>query len=726
MVFLIEKIAFTLPLKNPVLIFSVILFIILFAPILLNKIKIPHLIGLIIAGAMIGPHGFHVMDRDSSIILFGNAGLLYIMFLAGLEIDLADFKKNSAKSIVFGLMTFSIPMALGVTTAVYVLGFGVMTAVLLSSMYASHTLLAYPLISKFGITKNRAVNITVGGTVITDTLALLVLAVIAGMATGVVDSYFWYRLIISVIIFGAVVLLGFPIVARWFFKNYDDNISQYIFVLAMLFLGAFFAEMAGVEAIIGAFLVGLAFNKLIPHTSPLMNRIEFVGNALFIPFFLIGVGMLIDYRVFFRGYDSLLVAAVMIVIATFSKYIAAFITQKIYNFNKAERLVIFGLSNAQAAATLAAVLVGYNIILNKSEMEAAAAIGEVVEPIRLLNDSILNGTILMILATCTIASFAAQKGAEMLALSELDNENDSRENKTDEENILIATHQEKQVEELVQLALLIKSAKNKKGLHALTVVDEENNEVNDRAAKKVLEKAVLTASGADVRLNEILRHDVNVVNAITGTIKEKKISVLVLGLNSNKGISKNFLGNLAEGILAKNNVTTLIYKPFQPLSTIKRHLVIIPDKAEKELGFLLWLFKIWNISKNSGAKIIFYSSEITLRYLRQINEKQPINCEFVVFDDWEDFLILSRDVRPNDNIIIQLSRPSKPSYHTNMTRVPQYLNKYFTQNNFLLIYPVQFGVESIDNFDLKNPSMPESIERLDDLGKAIANIFKFK
>lgn len=726
MMFLIQKITFTLPLKNPVLIFSVILFIILFAPILLNKLKIPHLIGLIIAGAIIGPYGAHIMDRDSSIILFGKAGLLYIMFLAGLEIDLADFKKNSGKSIVFGLITFSIPMLLGVSSAVYILGFGLMTAILLSSMYASHTLLTYPLISKLGITKNRAVNITVGGTVITDTLALLVLAVIAGIAAREVDQYFWYRLLISVTIFALTVLLGFPAIGRWFFKNYDDNISQYIFVLALLFLGAFLAEVAGVEAIIGAFLVGLALNRLIPQTSPLMNRIEFVGNALFIPFFLIDVGMLIDYKVFFRGYESLLVAAVMIVIATFSKYAAAFITQKIYKFNYAERLVIFGLSNAQAAATLAAVLVGYNIILNKSEIEAAAAVGEILEPVRLLNDSILNGTILMILVTCTIASFAAQKGARILALNELENSEEEADKLTVEEKILIATHQENNVEELVQLALLIKSKKNKSELYALTVVNEDKKEINLQVAKKVLEKAVQTASGADVRLNDILRYDVNVVNAITGTIKEKSITELILGLKSDKGISKNFLGNLAEGILAKNNVTTLIYKPYQPLSTIKRHLAIIPDKAEKELGFLFYLFKIWNISKNSGAKIIFYSSKITLRYIRQINEKQPINCDFEVFDDWDDFLILSRDVKSDDNIIIQLSRPHKPSYHPNMIKVPQYLNKYFTQNNYLLIYPVQIGIESHDNFDLKNPSMPESLEKLDDLGKAIANIFKFK
>lgn len=276
----------TLPLTNPVLKFLLILVIILFAPIILNKIKIPHLLGLIIAGAVIGPNGFNLMERDSSIILSGTAGLLYIMFLAGLEIDLGDFKKNSRKSIVFGLYTFLVPMILGILSGIYVLNFPILTSVLLASMFASHTLIAYPLISKLGVAKNRAVNIAVGGTMITDTLALLVLAVIVGMSAGEVNSAFWLRLSISILIFGLIVMIVFPIIARWFFKKYDDNVSQYIFVLVMVFLGAVLAELAGIEAIIGAFLAGLALNRLIPHTSPLMNRIEFVGSAIFIPFFL--------------------------------------------------------------------------------------------------------------------------------------------------------------------------------------------------------------------------------------------------------------------------------------------------------------------------------------------------------------------------------------------------------------------------------------------------------
>jgi Kef-type K+ transport system membrane component KefB/nucleotide-binding universal stress UspA family protein len=677
------------------------------------------------AGAIIGPNGFNLMLRDSSIILFGTVGLLYIMFLAGLDIDLADFKKNSAKSLVFGLYTFIIPMGLGTWAGLYILNFSLTTSVLLASMFASHTLIAYPIISKLGVTKNRAVNITVGGTMITDTLALLVLAAIVGMTTGDVSNGFWMRLSLSVIAFGLVVMFIFPIIGRWFFKRFDDNISQYIFVLAMVFLGAFLAQVAGIEPIIGAFLVGLSLNRLIPRTSPLMNRVEFVGNALFIPFFLIGVGMLIDYRVFFKDLETIKVALTMVMVATIAKFAAAWLTQKTFRFSVDERRLIFGLSNAQAAATLAAVLIGYNIILNKSEIDAAALLGEVIEPIRLLNENVLNGTILMILVTCTIASFVAQKGAQNIAITDVSDS--GMKDEENQEKILVPTNNVETTEELINLSLTIKSRNNKDGLYALTVIDNQRtNGKEDSEAKKVLHKAAVTASAADTRLHELLRYDLNTVNGITSVVKEHKITDVILGLHSKKGISDNFLGNLTEGILTKCNATTLIYKPSQPISTIKRHLVFVPDRAEKEIGFPFWLIKAWNIARNTGAKLVFYSSKQTLDSIKEIHSKHPIECDFVEFDDWDDFLIISRDVKSDDNLIVVMSRKDRLSYHSNMTKIPTYLNKYFKAVNFIIVYPIQTGVSDRSNVDLKNPSVMESIEKLDDLGKTIANIFKRK
>ncbi|WP_026710363.1 cation:proton antiporter [Flavobacterium filum] len=781
---------FTLPLKNPVLLFSLLLFIILFAPILLNKLRIPHLIGLIIAGALIGPNGFNLIARDMSIILFGTVGLQYIMFLAGLEIDLAEFKKNSRKSLVFGMLTFSIPMILGTVVGYYVLKFSMPTSVLLASMFASHTLLAYPLVSKLGVAKNRAVNITVGGTMITDTLALLVLAVIAGMQTGEINQEFWIRLGVSVLVFGLVVMLIFPIIGRWFFKRFDDNISQYIFVLAMVFLGCTLAELAGIEAIIGAFLAGLALNRLIPHTSPLMNRIEFVGNALFIPFFLIGVGMLIDYKAFIKDSNTIEVAGIMTICAIIGKYLPAYITQKIYGFSSDERRLIFGLSNAQAAATLAAVLVGFNIIVDyksvneyneihlkrntlitennseilfdglekgdfpkvgnqgfvagipangkykladKSELTFnQGKLSEIKLPNRLLNESVLNGTILMILITCTIASFVAQKGAYNIALMEEDNdENEGEEPVESDERILIPMKNIETVEELIQLAVTIKSKKNKTGLFALNVINHNSSSLSiESKAKKIVDKAAVVASATDNKLNMLMRYDLNTLNGINGVVKEQKITDIILGQTETLGSAESLYGPLTDGVLNKCNTTTYIYKSVQPISTIKRYIVVIPERAEREIGFPFWLLKIWNLGKNTSSKIIFYAGETTLNLIKDIHAKHPVDADFNLFSDWEDFLILSRNVNKDDAFVVVMSRKSNLSFNSVMQHIPTYMNKYFDKNNVILIYPLQFGIDGNSKLDLKNPgaldTFTENLERLDDVRKLIGKLFKKK
>ena len=678
---LASTIDFTLPLADPVLKFLLILLIILAAPLLLNKLRIPHLLGLIIAGAIIGPHGFNLVLRDSSIILSGTAGLLYIMFLAGLEIDMADFKRNSTKSLAFGMYTFLIPMILGTVVGIWVLRFNVLTSVLLASMFASHTLIAYPIISKLGISKNKAVSITVGGTMITDTLALLVLTIIVGMATGQVNDMFWIRLGVSILIFALIVLFGFPFIGRWFFKHVHDNISQYIFVLVMVFLGSFLAQVAGMEAIIGAFLSGLALNLLIPQSSPLMNRVEFVGNAIFIPFFLLGVGMLIDYRTFFTSFETIKVGLIMIIVATAAKYIAAWMPQKTFHLSTDQRSVIFGLSNAQAAATLAAVMVGYNVITGTD------ANGE---PIRLLNESVLNGTILMILVTCTIASFAAQKGAHNIAAQDI---SDKEENKKESEHILIPVSNEETVEELVNLSLAIKSPQNKNGLFALKVIDNHHSDEKAlKQSRRVLQTAVNTAAATDTQMKDLLRYDLSVSNAIASVVKEREITDLVVGLHKEKDIPAAFLGHIVESVLAESSVSTFIYKPAQPISTVRRHLIIIPELAEKEIGFNQIIFRLRNVTQNTGAATVFYGSEATLNALKKLLAKKSGEASYIEFNDWDDFLIVFRDIKPDDTMWIILSRKEGLSYAPAMARIPKYLNKYFQANSFVLAYPVQAGM----------------------------------
>ena len=518
---LFAHINLTLPLEDPILKFLLILVIILAAPLLLNKLKIPYLLGLIIAGAVIGPHGLNLVLRDSSIILSGTAGLLYIMFLSGLDMDMSDFRRNSWRSLIFGGYTFCVPLAFGILAGYYILGFPIYSSILLAGLFASQTLIAYPIVSKLGIARDKAVTIAVGGTVITDTLALLLLTVIVGMATGNVDDMFWWRLAGSVSLCIAIIVFLFPLLAHWFFKQVSDNVSQYIFVLAMVFLGAYLAHMAGLEPIIGAFLSGLALNRLIPRTSPLMNRIEFVGNAIFIPFFLIGVGMLIDYRAFFRDWESLEVAAIMIVLITAAKFVAAWFTQKTFRLSPDQRTVIFGLSSAHVAATLAAVMVGYNIILGHTPDG---------EPIRLLSESVLNGTILMILATCTVSTFATQRGAHNIAMRSAQDTGDRQPRQ--EDHILIPVADERTADELVWLSSMLKRAKEPNGLYALHAIDNKVEDPNvEKRAQKILDAAATAAAAGDIYLQELMRYDVNISNAIVSVVRERNITDIVMGMH---------------------------------------------------------------------------------------------------------------------------------------------------------------------------------------------------
>lgn len=694
----------TLPIANPVLKFLIILSIILFAPLLLNKLRIPHILGLIIAGAIVGPNGFNLILRDSSIILSGTAGLLYIMFLAGLEIDLTEFKKNSSKSLVFGLFTFLIPMTLGTLSGLYILNYGWMTSILLASMFASHTLIAYPIVNKLGVIRNRAVTVTVGGTMITDTLALLVLAVIVGMTQGVVDTYFWIKLSVSILIFGVVVLFLFPIIARFFFKTFSDSVSQYIFVLFMVFLGAVFAELAGIEAIIGAFLSGLALNRLIPHSSPLMNRVEFIGNAIFIPFFLIGVGMLIDYRVFISDTKTLFVALVMTVVATVSKYLAAYAAQKTFGYTKNERSLIFGLSNAQAAATLAAVLVGYNVILGTTPDGT---------PIRLLDESVLNGTIVMIFITCTIASISAQRGAHKLSMQEgLDEKKKEKEG----QNILIPLSNPLHTEELFSFGNAICA---KDGLGSISVTNIIDNQENDsrqlQNAKKIFERSTQIASASEKQVNTILRYDTSFSNGILSLMREYDITDLVLGVDTKQYLMHATLGNIITKVIKESNVNTFVYRAKQPLSTVKRQILIIPPKAEQELGFTFWMNRVWRMAKRSGVKLVIYAHPETYIVIRKMNEDMPVDISYVPLHSYRDILIISKDIRIDDGLIFVLSKRNNPSYDENMDHILSYIDSYFQEMNFILIYPIQQNGKTGEIRDLINPSGTVALSRIEDL-----------
>ncbi|SIS54909.1 transporter, CPA2 family [Chryseobacterium ureilyticum] len=698
----------SLPIEDPVLKFLLVLVIILAAPLLLNKIKVPHLLGLIIAGAIIGPNGFNVLSRDSSIVVTGTTGLLYIMFLAGLEIDMGDFKKNKWKSLTFGLYTFIVPFVLGYLGGYYLLHFSMLTSILFASLFSSHTLIAYPLVSKLGIAKNKAVNITVGGTMITDILALLVLAIIVGMSQGDVGTEFWVKLSVSFIVFALIVLIVFPIIGRWFFKRVDDKISQYIFVLVMIYLAAMLAELAGVEAIIGAFFAGLALNRLIPHTSSLMNRVEFVGNAIFIPFFLISVGMLIDFKVFFKSWETLEVAGIMLVASIGGKYLAAVATQKTFRLTKEEGKLIFGLSSASAAATLASVMVGYNIILSETETG---------EPVRLLNEHVLNGSILLILISCTISSFISMASAQKIA--ESDNEDTVSGNSHEEENILLAINHEETVERMVNLGILIKAHSNTEDLFALNVINEDKNESSVKNAEKLLHQAADTAAAADVKLQALKRYDNDVINGVNNVIKEQNVTDLIIGLEDEKGFSPSFVYNLYNGYLQNDDVNVLVYHAAQPLSTIKRYAVMIPENAHKEAGFFHALLRVWNIARNSGATVVFYAPENILDILQKIIKKANIEAEFIIMNTWQDGERTATQLKDDEALIIFMAKRGMQSYIPRMRLIPELLNRYLNDNNYLLIFP-------FSEYDKNSPEIRSVGNHGDfmEIGNVIQKIFK--
>lgn len=699
------------PVTDPTWIFFLVLIIILFAPMILGRLRIPHIIGMILAGVVVGKYGFNILERDSSFELFGKVGLYYIMFLAGLEMDMDDFKKNRTKGLVFGMFTFLIPMGLGIWSSMSMLNYGFLTSVLLASMYASHTLIAYPIISRYGLSRQRTVSITIGGTAVTVVLALMVLAVIGGMYKGEdVGGLFWVLLVAKVVLLFGLIIFLMPRISRWFFRTYEDAVMQFIFVLAMVFLGGGLMELVGMEGILGAFLAGLVLNRFVPHVSPLMNRLEFVGNALFIPYFLIGVGMIIDVRCLFTEGEALKVAVVMTVVATFSKWLAAWITQKIYGMKKVEGSLIFGLSNAQAAATLAAVLIGHGIIMENGE--------------RLLNDDVLNGTVVMILFTCIISSVVTERAARKMVTQE--NLMEGSEGK-EQERILIPVANPETIEGLVGMALMMRYPKQKESLVALSVINDNNtSETKELIGKRNLERTAMIAAAADASVKTVLRYDLNIAQGIIHTQKEYAVTDIVIGLHRKTNLMDSFFGTMTENLLKGTNRQIMIAKLLMPVNTLRRIVVAVPDKAEYEKGFLKWMTQLCRMGKQLGCRVHFFATEDTLKHLRALTEKQEANTftEFSLLEEWDDLLLLTGQVNYDHLFVVVSSRKGSISYQTSFERLPSQISKYFANNSLLIVYPDQLGDDPQEIVSFSDPRGQSETRVYDNVGKWFYKWFK--
>lgn len=702
------------PVTDPTWIFFLVLIIILFAPMILGRLRIPHIIGMILAGVVVGKYGFNILERDSSFELFGKVGLYYIMFLAGLEMDMDDFKKNRTKGLVFGLFTFLIPMGLGIWSSMSMLDYGFLTSVLLASMYASHTLIAYPVISRYGLSRQRTVSITIGGTAVTVVLALMVLAVIGGMYKGEdVGGMFWILLVAKVVLLFGLIIFLMPRLSRWFFRKYEDAVMQFVFVLAMVFLGGGLMELVGMEGILGAFLAGLVLNRFVPHVSPLMNRLEFVGNALFIPYFLIGVGMIIDVRCLFTEGEALKVAVVMTVVATLSKWLAAWITQKIYGMKKVERSLIFGLSNAQAAATLAAVLIGHGIIMDNGE--------------RLLNDDVLNGTVVMILFTCIISSVATERAARRMVTQEnLVEDNEGGKGK-EQERILIPVANPETIEGLVGMALMMRHPKQKDPLVALSVINDNNaSETKELLGKRNLERTAMVAAAADASVKTVLRYDLNIAQGIIHTQKEYSVTDIVIGLHRKTSLMDTFFGTMTENLLKGTHRQIMIAKLLLPVNTLRRIVVAVPDKAEYEKGFLKWVTQLCRVGKQLGCRVHFFATEDTSKHLRAVTKRQEADTytEFSLLEDWDDLLILTGQVNFDHLFVVVSSRKGSISYQTSFERLPSQVSRYFANNSLLIVYPDQLGDDPQEILSFSDPRGQSETRVYDNVGKWVYKWFK--
>jgi Kef-type K+ transport system membrane component KefB len=696
----LEKIEhhFQTPFTNSVLVFSIILFIILFLPLIFSRLKIPGIIGLILSGVIIGPEGLFLIRKNSAVDLFSTIGLLYIMFIAGLELDLGLFRKNKNRSIIFGIFTFAFPILIGFPVCYYLLNYGFATSLLTSSMFATHTLIAYPIVNRLGISKTQAVAITVGGTILTDTAVLLLLAIISGSRVSGLSGAFFWEMAISLSVFLAVVAFVIPKVSSWFFRRLEDEkYAHFVYVLSVVFFCAFLAELSGLEPIIGAFAAGLTLNRLVPHTSSLMNRIEFVGNSIFIPFFLISVGMLIDVKVVFSGPSALIIAATLTTVALLGKWIAAQLTRFSFNYSAAEGNVIFGLSSAHAAATLAVILVGHNI--------------------GLIDDAILNGTVILILVTCVIASFVTEKAGRALLLET----SSSPDQPVDAQHILVSIANPDTMERLIDFAVMMKHPRDPSPVFALSVVkDDQQAHTKLIEAKKLLGKAIIQGAAADRHVEIMATIDRNISNGIRRIATEKFISTIVLGWSGKKNLADIIFGKTFDPLVKHTTQTVYITRFVSPLNIQQRLVIFCPPFAEREIGFTRWLPEILNLAYNLRMSIeLFVTAEVFIAIEMFANQKGiPLSIRHHGLLNYSRIHEVSGTLTTADMMVIVCAREGGVSHTPLLKTLPDKAAVLFKAQNLIFVYPSSVADTSLSSYE------QESSAGLLDKGVEVFNLAK--
>lgn len=639
------------------------------------------------------------------------------MFMAGLELDMNEFKKNKYKSLVFGILTFGVPIGIGYVVCFYILGYSVPSSLLVASMFATHTLVSYPIVSRLGLSKEVTVNVAVGGTVITDSAVLLLLAVITGTAKGELDTGFWVQLVASLAVFGFIVFWVYPKITTWFFKNIrDDKTTHYIFVLTLVFFAGFMVELASIEPIVGAFMTGLALNNLIPHTSPLMNRIEFVGNSLFIPFFLIGIGMMVDLSVLLEGPSALLFTGLLLLVAFSGKWLASWLTAVIFKFSKHQRKLLYGLSTARAAATVAIVLTAYNLKVN-----GVSAFPDI-------NEQVLNGTILLILVTCLVASFITEKAAKQLVIDESD---ETPLHLSSNDRVLLPVDSIENIEHQIDLAIALKKPKSNTPIYPMSLVINSPKAEEDMAhSYKILEKALVHASASENQISPVTRVALNITNGISNAIKELGITEVIMEWHEREQVRDFFFGSEIQKLVGATEKLMLFSKLKQPVNTFKNVVLWVPDMAELEIGFDQWVDKVFHLSEQLKSKIKVYSSQNTVNRIEKIRVELDFagNVEYDITLQSQSLERFTSTLKENDLLVVVAARKGTISYMSVCDDFPDVLTRKMKERSFILLYPEQNQADTFNHSfkpeDIDVTHITSNLERINKLGKTVKKILK--
>ena len=681
------------PITNPSLIFLLVLVIILLAPIIMGKLRIPHIIGMVLAGVAIGQYGFNILVRDDSFELFGRVGLYYIMFLAALEMDVEGVKKNKGRLSLFGLLTFAVPFTLTFIMSEWLLGYPTIASLLLGCLMASNTLIAYPIVSRYGQQRKPSVALSVGASMLSLLVALVVLAALVASHNGQTGVLFWLWFVAKFVIYCGGLTLLIPKLTRWFLRRYSDAVMQFIFVMAMLFMSAVLSESIGLEGIFGAFLSGLILNRYIPHVSPLMNRIEFIGNALFIPYFLIGVGMLINVRLAFSDTGVLWVALAITLFGTAGKAIAAYLSALLFRLPlNTSGNMMFGLTSAHAAGAIAIIMVG---------MRLTTPDGSV-----LVTGEMLNGVVLMILLTCLISTVVTEQAAQQITLRDKEI---PQEDTQDDEKMLIPMKYPEYAVRLVNLAIMMRNPKLGRGLVGLSVVyDDVDMRLNQERGQRLLEKVQQYAAAADVKMQTQVRVAANIANGIKHAFKEFRASEIIIGMHMHPEVSASFWGEFHQSLFNGLNRQIIMARLKQPLSTIRRIEVAVPSRAQFEPGFYRWLERVARLSVNLECRTIFHGRTDTLALINQYvrNRHPEMRVEFMQMDHWNEMPRLAATIAEDHLFIVIAARKGTVSYKNALEHLPEEIQQFFSGKNIIIIFPDQHG-DPMDEMTFAQPQHQE-------------------